>query len=80
MHNQDPLTPLLKVIGEKLRQQRTTRNEKLLTIERALGISHGTISKIENGRYNCLTLMMLTKISGYYQVEVSELLTNAQKP
>lgn len=40
--------------------------QKLTTIEEAIGVSHTVISRIENGRYPCLNLHTLQKLSDYY--------------
>lgn len=64
-------------IGQKLSHIRRTRNEKLITVAKAVDMSHGIISRIENGRYNCLSVELLFKLAHYYSISVEELFTNA---
>lgn len=69
------LSDLLQQIGQKLRQVRQVRNEKLVTVANAIGISHAVISLIENGRYNCLSFALLSKLTHHYNITINEVLT-----
>jgi transcriptional regulator with XRE-family HTH domain len=68
------LPGLLERIGRKLYQIRHTRNEKMVSVAKAINCSHAVISQIENGRYYCLSFDMLSKLTQYYQVPIEEIL------
>ena len=65
----DPqFTAFIERIGKKLRDTRRQRDEKLENVAKAVNISVGTLSEIENGKYEAITLRMLTSISEYYGI------------
>ena len=68
------LLPLLKRIGDRLHELRHSRREKLIAIEMALGINHGTVSEIEHGKYTSLSLATVAKFADYYGVSVESLI------
>ena len=63
------------LIGQKLRQKRKIRDEKIQAVERATGISHSVISRIENGRYEMLSLRAIIKLTDYYGIALLDILT-----
>ena len=64
-------------IGKKFAGIRHTRNEKLMTVARAINVSHSVISEIENGRYIGLSMALLIKLASYYQITLNELFVSA---
>ncbi len=49
-------------------------NQKLENIQDIIGIHHSIISRIENGRYPCLNLQTLQKLSDYYGVALTDII------
>lgn len=65
---------LILTIGKNLH---TVRNSMKLTLEAVaddLGTSHSVLSKIENGRYQGLSLNLLTNLCKYYKVTLAQIL------
>lgn len=69
------LDTVLKPIGRQLFVIRHTRNEKLDTVARATGLSVAVISKIENGRYLCLSFKVLAILASYYKMDIREIIS-----
>jgi transcriptional regulator with XRE-family HTH domain len=63
-------------IGKKLLIIRYSRNEKLITVANAVGISHSTLSRVESGKYNGLSIELLMRLTNYYDITIDELFPN----
>jgi len=74
MANNPALKGFLEQIGEKLRNTRHLRSEKLATVAEGTGLSHTVLSQVENGRYLCLSFDLLFRILNYYQLDISAVL------
>jgi transcriptional regulator with XRE-family HTH domain len=61
-------------LGRKLYKIRHDRDEKLETVAKGVGVSHSVVSKIENGRYSCLSLKLLLRMSDYYGAELKTII------
>jgi len=68
------LEPILQAIGDKLYSERHNRREKITWVASNIGVSHPVISKIEHGRYKCLSIELLCKLADYYHLSVEDLL------
>lgn len=64
----------LKYIGNRIYLARHARREKITTAANNIGISHPTLSQIENGRYKPLSVKLICKILYYYELELGEFL------
>ncbi|HEY9177564.1 MAG TPA: helix-turn-helix domain-containing protein [Flavipsychrobacter sp.] len=65
------LEQLLSQLGSELYYQRHTTKQKLISVSKSVGVSHAVISRIENGRYEPLTLSLLKRLTDYYQIPLS---------
>jgi|GEM_PF-2613224 len=70
---QPSLEQMFVHLGNELYQQRHIRKQKISSVCHDLGISTAVISRIENGRYNALTISLLKKLADYYEVPVPAL-------
>lgn len=68
------LSGLLEIIGVKLYKARHDRNEKITTAAQAIGISHSVLSQVEHGKYLPLTIGLLLRIAGHYNIDLLRLL------
>ena len=66
---------LLREIGSNLHTIRNARKETLQAVAASINITHPVISKIENGRYDTLTLSLLIKLCNHYQVSLQQVLS-----
>lgn len=62
-------------IGRKLYHIRRMRNEKLTAVAQEVGLSHGVISQIENGRYPGLSVKTLHVLANHYEISLSDIMT-----
>jgi DNA-binding XRE family transcriptional regulator len=53
-------------------------DKKIATVAHDLKISESVISQIENGKYNCLSLDLLTKLARYYEKDMDVLMQKAK--
>lgn len=60
----------IKLIGKRISTARKNKNLKQSDICEVLHISQSTLSKIENGYYNNLTLEMINDLSDLFDVSV----------
>ena len=60
------LTTILHVLGEFFKIQRITRGDKQRTVSRAVGVTQGVISQIEQGTYHGLTVSLTMRMLAYY--------------
>jgi transcriptional regulator with XRE-family HTH domain len=67
------LEQLLSQLGSELYYQRHTTKQKIVSVSHAVGVSHAVISRIENGRYEALSLSLLKKLADYYGIPLSAL-------
>lgn len=65
---------MLTTIGQNLHTIRNARKETLQGVASAIGLTHPVISKIENGRYEALTMAMLIKLCNHYDVTLQQVL------
>lgn len=65
---------LLTTIGQNLHTIRNARKETLQAVASEIGITHPTISKIENGRYPNIQLNLLIKLCNHYKVTLQQIL------
>lgn len=79
MKQSPTLEVLLAQLGNELYYQRHTTKQKLISVSKAVGVSHGVISRIENGRYEALTLSLLKKLADYYDIPITALFINKDK-
>lgn len=77
MKQSSSLEQLLAQLGSELYYYRHTNKQKLVSVSKAIGVSHAVISRIENGRYEALTLALLSKLADYYGIPLSALFVNA---
>ncbi|WP_276484109.1 helix-turn-helix domain-containing protein [Paraflavitalea pollutisoli] len=68
----EKLTLELMRFGQRIHQLRKHRGFTLQGIEREIGISNSTLSKIENGMVN-VEFQTIVKIAGVLKVELVEL-------
>jgi DNA-binding Xre family transcriptional regulator len=61
-------------IGHNLHTIRNYKKEKLEGVAKSIGITHSVLSKIENGRYDGLTVTLLIKLCNHYQVTLQQVL------
>lgn len=66
---------ILQTIGANLHSIRNARKETLQAVASALSVSHPIISKIENGRYETLSVTMLVKLCNHYEVTLQQILS-----
>jgi transcriptional regulator with XRE-family HTH domain len=66
---------ILSTIGSNLHKLRHSKEQKLETVAKAIGVKHSVISKIEHGRYECLNLRLLLKLANYFEVPITDLLS-----
>jgi transcriptional regulator with XRE-family HTH domain len=75
--NNDPNHPsterLKKRVGAILHKKRIEKNYTLKAVALDTGISEGTLSEIENGRYN-FNIDLIQKLAHYYGMSLDELL------
>ena len=69
------IAAMLTETGSNLHTIRNARKETLQTVASAINITHPIISKIENGRYDALTLSLLIKLCNHYQVSLQQVLS-----
>lgn len=69
------LNHLLTIIGKNLHTIRNARKETLQAVASEIGITHPIISKIENGRYPNLQLILLIKLCNYFNVTLQQVLS-----
>lgn len=74
MYTNTQLQTLFSCIGLKLYTKRHMKREKITVAAHNIGVSHPVLSQIENGRYNALSLKLLSKIADYYEMPIQELL------
>lgn len=67
------LEQLLSQLGSELYYRRHTTKQKIVSVSHAVGVSHAVISRIENGRYEPLTLSLLKRLADYYEIPLSAL-------
>jgi len=67
---------VLITIGANLHRLRHNKEEKLETVAKAAGVKHTVISKIENGRYESLSMRLLVKLATYFQVPITDLFSS----
>lgn len=72
---QPSINNLFEQIGRRLYHIRRTRNEKLTAVAQEVGLSHGVISQIENGRYTGLSVKTLHVLANYYKVPLTDIMT-----
>jgi len=60
------LNTILHILGDFFRMQRITKGDKQATVSRAVGISQGVLSQIEQGMYRALTISLTMRILVYY--------------
>ena len=60
-------------IGRLIKARRKAREEKEDTVAKAVGIDHGTLSKIENGKYISLKINTTIDLFEYLGIPLSEL-------
>ena len=60
----------MKIIGKRIYTARKNKNLRQADVCNALHISQSTLSKIENGSYNNLTLEMINNLSDLFDVSV----------
>lgn len=70
------LNPLMIEIGQKLKTLRNIKGEKIATIATNIGVSSPVISLVENGRYEGLSLRLLTILADYYNVTLVDLINS----
>lgn len=71
-----PMSPEMRHrICKRLRKLRQESATKMQTIEAMTGIAQGTISKIENGHYEPLSIGMLEDLARFYKVDVDYFFT-----
>lgn len=73
MKQSPTLELLLAQLGNELYYHRHTTKQKIVSVSKAVGVSHAVISRIENGRYEALTLSLLKKLADYYEVPLASL-------
>lgn len=73
---QTDIKQLLVEVGDALYHLRHLKKQKITSVSSDIGISHAVISRIENGRYNSLTLALLHKLAVYYDVPITSLFPN----
>lgn len=69
------LDTLLKTIGNNLHSIRNARKETLQSVASDIGITHPTISKIENGRHKNLPIGLLVKLCNHYKISLQQVLS-----
>jgi transcriptional regulator with XRE-family HTH domain len=77
MHLDHQLNDLLSGIGKEFYTIRHQRDEKLTSVAKAIGVSHSVISQVENGRYHCLNLELVSRLANYYNVALELKLQNS---
>ncbi len=65
---------LLRTVGENLHTIRNAKKETLDVTAKSIGLTHPTLSKIENGRYPGLTLDLLITICNHFQISLQQAL------
>ena len=68
MKQPSSLEQLLTQLGNELYYHRHTTKQKMVSVSKAVGVSHAVISRIENGRYAPLTLSLLKRLADYYEI------------
>lgn len=68
------LEKFLERIGYKLYVARHNKREKITAAANNIGISHPTLSQIENGKYKSLTIRLVFKLAFYYDLDLDEFL------
>lgn len=63
----------LNHIGNELYYLRHLKKLKITAVSKDIGISHAVISRIENGRYESLTIGLLKKLADYYEIPIASL-------
>jgi len=65
---------LFENIGNKLYYLRHLKREKIASVAIETGISKAVISKIENGKYYCLSVDLLVRLAEHYKTPLNKLL------
>lgn len=77
--NSDPLTGcVLMKIGMHLKHIRTERGLTLLAVAKAIGVTSGLLSQIENGKTSP-SISTLTELLSFYKVPLSEFFKQLEK-
>ena len=71
---ENSLKESLQTIGNSLHKVRQEKGEKIEVVAGNIGIDHSVISRIENGRYEGLSIKLLSKITTYYGIDLADLL------
>lgn len=67
-------TKILTIIGANLHTIRNAKKKTLEAVASDLNITHPVLSKIENGRYPGLSLMLLLTLCEYYGISLEQIL------
>jgi len=68
------INELLKVIGENFHSIRNIQKKTLETVASEIGVKHPVLSRIENGRYEGLSMALLVRLCNIYQVSLEQIL------
>ena len=64
-----------KQVGKKLRYIRRVRKEKMVSVAKSIGLSEGTISRIERGKYPKLHTRQIMMFADYYNISIDDLIS-----
>lgn len=65
---------VLNTIGENIHTIRNAKKEILDSAAKAIGMTHPTLSKIENGRYPGLTIELIVSICNHFNVTLQQII------
>lgn len=74
MYNKIDSQEVLKTIGENIHTVRNAKKETLDCAAKAIGMTHPTLSKIENGRYPGLTMELIITICNHFKVTLQQII------
>ena len=60
-------------IGQNICRMRHEKNEKLINVAMAIHKSESVMSRIECGKYYCISLALLQKLADYFHAEIDDL-------
>ena len=78
MHPESSYHKYLLLIGEKIADARHLLGKNEHIVAKAVGLSQGTLSKIESGMYYSLRVTTIIDLSKYLKIPLAELLPPPQ--